>query len=182
MSENVAKCSEFVSDQRIAISWPKSYLLVFIIIVKAWVIPTKTDWNAMNLTRLGKKRNKERKKSDKNRRWRRKQTKRWGKTKSQLLAMVSEPYPLRFELEIVISRLPCGHPYNHFAVLWRLNQKWQNRTESVCAKPLFVIPACETKICAKNSNISSLISWYLRLCGACGWVYRPPAQKDKQTS
>ena len=39
------------SDQRIAIYWPKSSLLVFIIIVKAWVVLTKTDRNAMNLTK-----------------------------------------------------------------------------------------------------------------------------------
>ena len=48
-----------------------------------------------------------------------------------------------------------GHPYNHFAVFFFL-QKRQNCTESVCAEPLFVIPACETKICAKNSYISRL--------------------------
>ena len=41
-------------------------------------------------------------------------------------------------------------------MLGRLNQKRQNHTESVCAKPLFVIPACETKIWAKNSNILCL--------------------------
>ena len=35
--------------------------------------------------------------------------------------------------------------------------KRQNRTESVCAEPLFVIPACETKrIRDKNINISRL--------------------------
>ena len=43
MSENVAKRSEFCVDHRIAIYWPKSYLLVFIIIVKAGVVPTITD-------------------------------------------------------------------------------------------------------------------------------------------
>ena len=31
------------SDQRIVIYWPKSYLLIFIIIVKAGVVPTKTN-------------------------------------------------------------------------------------------------------------------------------------------
>ena len=35
--------SAVISDQRIAIYWPKSYLLEFIIIVKAGVVPTKTD-------------------------------------------------------------------------------------------------------------------------------------------
>ena len=51
------------SDQRIAIYWPKSYLLVlFIIIVEAGVVPTETDRNAMNLTRRYRERKKERKK------------------------------------------------------------------------------------------------------------------------
>ena len=59
MSENVANSVR--SDQRIAIYWPKSYLLVlFIIIVKAGVVPTKTDWNAMNLTKRYRERKKER--------------------------------------------------------------------------------------------------------------------------
>ena len=38
----------------------------------------------------------------------------------------------------------------------RLNEKRQNRTESVCAELLFVIPACEPDICAKNCSISRL--------------------------
>ena len=48
------------SDQRLTvIYWPKSYLLVlFIIIVKAGVVPTETDWNAINLTRRYKERKK----------------------------------------------------------------------------------------------------------------------------
>ena len=41
-------------------------------------------------------------------------------------------------------------------MLGRLNPKRRNRPESVCAEPLFVILACETKIRAKNSNISRL--------------------------
>ena len=50
------------SDQRIAIYWPKSYLLVlFIITVKAGVVPAKTDSNAMNLTRRYREGRKERK-------------------------------------------------------------------------------------------------------------------------
>ena len=53
------------SDQRIAIYWPKSYLLVlFIIIVEAGVVPTETDRNAMNLTRRYRERKKERKKGE----------------------------------------------------------------------------------------------------------------------
>ena len=49
------------SDKRIAIYWPKRYLLVlFIIIVKAGVVPAKTDRNAMNLTRRYRERKKER--------------------------------------------------------------------------------------------------------------------------
>ena len=52
MLQNVAK--------RRAIYWPKSYLLVFIIIVKAGIVPTKTDLNTMNLTWLYKERKKER--------------------------------------------------------------------------------------------------------------------------
>ena len=53
------------SDQRIAIYWPKNYLLVlFIIIVKAGVVPTKMDWNAINLTRRYRERKKERKKGE----------------------------------------------------------------------------------------------------------------------
>ena len=36
--------SEVRSDQRIAIYWPKSnFLVLFIIIVKAGVVPSKTD-------------------------------------------------------------------------------------------------------------------------------------------
>ena len=53
------------SDQRIAIYWPKSYLLVlFIITVKAGVVPAKTDSNAMNLTRRYRERKTERKKGE----------------------------------------------------------------------------------------------------------------------
>ena len=139
------------SDQRIAIYWPKSYLLVFIIIVKAGVVPTKTDWNAMNLTR----------------RYRERKKKVTEEEKEQRANFVMELYPKRFELEIVLSWLPCRHPYNHFAV-GRLNQKRQNRTESVCAEPLFVIPACETKICAKNSSISRL--WLVEIGDRMGPV------------
>ena len=80
--------------------------------------------------------------------------------------MVSE----RFELEIVLSRLPCRHPNNHFAVLGRLNQKRQNRrVSSRCAEPLFVIPACETKIRAKIAAFR--VSDWLRSAPAWGlWM------------
>ena len=126
------------------------------------------DWNAINLTRLYK----ERKESDRRRR------KTGGKQNPR--SVVSELYPERFELEISLSWLPgCRHPYNHFAVLWR-----QNRTESVCAQPLFVIPACETKIWTKNSNISHLrlvaIAWgmwmgpYFQRC----WCRKMELKKD----
>ena len=87
------------SDQRIAIYWPKSYLLVlFIIIVKRH----ESD-KAIQRKKKGKK-----KESDRRRKRR--------KNKSQILSVVSELYPKRFKLEIVLSRLPCRHPYNHFAV------------------------------------------------------------------
>ena len=75
------------SDQRKAIYWQKRYLFVFIIIVKAEVVPTKTDWNAMNLTRLKKERKKERRVKEEEKEERR------GKTKSQMLSVVSELYP-----------------------------------------------------------------------------------------
>ena len=147
------------SDQRITIYWPKSYLLVlFIIIVKAGVVPTKMDWNAMNLTRRYRQRKeKKRKKGE----WQKKK-----KKKEQIPNFVSGVGALS-ELEIVLSRLPCRHPYNHFAV-GRLNQKRQNRTESVCAEPLFVIPASETKICAKDSSISRL--WLVEISDRVGPV------------
>ena len=144
------------SDQRIAIYWPKSdLLLLFIIIVKAGVIPTKTDWNAMNLTRQYRERKKERKVTEEEKEER----------TNPKFCQWCQSFICRFKLEIVLSWLPCRHPYNHFT-LGRLNQNWQNRTESVCAEPLFVIPACEPKICTKNSSIG----WDRRPRGLCGWV------------
>ena len=56
-SENLIMTTKGSDDQ---LYWLKSYLLVFMIIVKAGVVPTKMDWNAMNLTRLYKERKKER--------------------------------------------------------------------------------------------------------------------------
>ena len=151
------------SDQRIAIYniLDKSYLIVFIIIVKAGVVWTKTDWNAMNLTRLYKERKKERKKGE----WQKKK-----KKKEQIPDFVSGIGALSLEIRTgnCLSQLPCRHPYNHLAVLGRLNQKWQNRTESVCAELLFVIPACETKICTKNSNILHL--WLVQIGDHVGRV------------
>ena len=133
------------SDQRIAIYWPKNdLLLLFIIIVKGGVVPTKMDWNAMNLTRWHRERKKERKESDRRRKRRKNK---WSNPK---FCQWCRSFIRRFEMEIDLSWLPCRHPYNHFT-LGRLNQKWQNHTKSVCAEPLFVIPACEPKIQAKNS-------------------------------
>ena len=129
------------SDQRIAIYWPKSdLLLLFIIIVEAGVVPNKTDWNAMNLTRRYRERRKERKKE-------RRVTEEKEERTNPKFCQWCRSFIRRFELEIVLSRLPCRHPYpyNHFAV-GQLNQKQQNHTESVCAEPLFVIPACEPNI------------------------------------
>ena len=57
-------------------------------------------------------------------------------------------------LEIRTRNCSSGYPYNHFAAIF--SPKTTNCTESVCAEPLFLIPACETKICAKNSDISRL--------------------------
>ena len=144
------------SDQRIAIYWPKSYLLLlFIIIVKAGVVPTKTDWNAVNLSWRYRERKKERRVTEEEK-------------EERTNPKFCQWCPYRFELEIVLTRLPCRHPYNHFAVLGRLNQKRQNRTESVCAEPLFVIPACETEICTKNSNILRL--WLFEIGDCIGHV------------
>ena len=155
------------SDQRIAIYWPKSYLLVLFIIniiVKAGVIPTKTDWNAMNLTRryrCNRERKKERKKE------RRVTEEEKEERTNPKFCQWCRSFIRRFKLEIVLSQLPCRHPYNHFTV-GRLNQKQQNRTESVCAEPLFVIPACEPNICAKNSSISCL--WLVEIGDRMGPV------------
>ena len=46
-----------------------------------------------------------------------------------------------------------GHPYNHFAVFRRLNQKQQNFSESVCAA---CVTSAWNKIRAKNNNIPRL--------------------------
>ena len=144
------------SDQRIAIYWPKSdLLLLFIIIVKAGVVPTKMDWNAMNLTRRYRERKKERKVTEEEKEER----------TNPKFCQWCRSFIRRFE--IVLSWLPCRHPYNHFTLGW-LNQKRQNRTKSVCAKPLFVIPACEPKIRAKNSSISRL--WLVEIGDCVGSV------------
>ena len=71
------------SDQRIAIYWPKSYLLVlFIIIVKAGVVPTKRMKRHESDKAIQRK--KESKESDRRRK---------RKNKSQILSVVSELYP-----------------------------------------------------------------------------------------
>ena len=98
------------SDQRIVIYWPKSYLLVlFIIIVKAGVIPTKTDWNTMNLTRRyreKKKRKKERQKEE----WQKKK-----KKEEKIPNFVSGVGALSIEIRTGnCSKLITL--YNHFAV------------------------------------------------------------------
>ena len=92
----------------------------------------------MNLTRRYRERRKERKKE-------KRVTEEKEERTNPKLCQWCRSFIRRFELEIVLSRLPCRHPYNHFAV-GQLNQKQQNRTESVCAEPLFVIPACEPNI------------------------------------
>ena len=53
-----------------------------------------------------------------------------------------------------------------------MNQKWQNCTESVCAEPLFVIPACETKKSALKVKIAAFrISDWLRSATVWGlWM------------
>ena len=75
--------------------------------------------------------------------------------------------------------IPCRHPYNHFTV-GRLNQKWQNRTGSVCAEPLFVIPACEPKIDTKNSSISRL--WLVEISDHMGPMDGSIFQRTKPCS
>ena len=81
-------------------------------------------------------------------------------------------------LKIRTGNCSSGHPYNHFAV-FSLLQKRQNCTESVCAEPLFVIPACETKICAKNSYISRL--WLVEIGDRVALVDGSITQSNKIT-
>ena len=99
-------------DQRIAIYWPKSYLLLlFIIIVEAGVVPTKTDWNAMNLTRWYRERKKERRVTEEEKEER----------TNPKFCQWCRSFICRFELEIVLTWLTCRHPYSHFTV-GQLNQ------------------------------------------------------------
>ena len=76
---------------------------------------------------------KERKKAERKKgEWQKK--KKW-KNKSQILSVVSELYPYRFELETVLSWSPCRHPYNHFAGgEWTKNDKtaWSQCVPSRC--------------------------------------------------
>ena len=64
----------------------------------------------------------------------------------------------------VVPSLPGSFRFFFFFKLPPLEPSWYspalNDTESVCAEPLFVIPACETKIRAKNSSIR--VSWPCR--------------------
>ena len=71
MQGAVSLCrSRYIRDQRITLHWPKSYLLVSIITVQAGVVTTKTDPNAMTLTRLHKESYRHKKmESDWRRRW-----------------------------------------------------------------------------------------------------------------
>ena len=52
------------SDQRIAIYWPKNDLLVFIIIVKTGVVPTKNGLKCHESDKAIQKKKKEKKKGD----------------------------------------------------------------------------------------------------------------------
>ena len=106
----------------------------------------KHKWRVTEIRK--KKEKKKKKKRRRKKDGKKKEKKKKGRGKKSLKnpnCWQLELHPQRFELEIVLSRLPCAHPYNHFAVLGRLNPNRPKCTESVCAEPKLVLPACETE-------------------------------------
>ena len=99
----------------------------------------------MNLTWLYKERQKERKESDRRRR-------KTGENKIPSVVSGVEALSVEIRTGNCFKSITLSAPIQPFC-RGAFEPKRQNLTESVCSEQLFVIPACETKFRAKNSNI-----------------------------